>query len=149
MELLDTVESVLGKKKKGIYTISPDASVYDALVLMAEKEVGALLVMRGNDLVGVISERDYARKIALMGRSSKETDVSEVMSSPPMTVSPRATVTECMQLMTDKRRRHLPVVDNGVVVGIVSIGDLVNWIVSSHEKTIEQLHGYIAGAYPA
>jgi CBS domain-containing protein len=140
---------VLGKKKKGIYTISPDASVYDALVLMAEKEVGALLVMRGNDLVGVISERDYARKIALMGRSSKETDVSEVMSSPPMTVSPRATVTECMQLMTDKRRRHLPVVDNGVVVGIVSIGDLVNWIVSSHEKTIEQLHGYIAGAYPA
>ena len=149
MELLDTVESVLGKKKKGIYTISPDASVYDALVLMAEKEVGALLVMRGNDLVGVISERDYARKIALMGRSSKETDVSEVMSSPPMTVSPRATVTECMQLMTDKRRRHLPVVDNGVVIGIVSIGDLVNWIVSSHEKTIEQLHGYIAGAYPA
>jgi len=149
MELLDAVESVLGKKKKGIYTISPDASVYDALVLMAEKEVGALLVMRGNDLVGVISERDYARKIALMGRSSKETDVSEVMSSPPMTVSPRATVTECMQLMTDKRRRHLPVVDNGVVVGIVSIGDLVNWIVSSHEKTIEQLHGYIAGAYPA
>src|SRR6516225_9792403 len=147
MELLDAVESVLGKKKKGIYTISPDASVYDALVLMAEKEVGALLVMRGNDLVGVISERDYARKIALMGRSSKETDVSEVMSSPPMTVSPRATVTECMQLMTDKRRRHLPVVDNGVVVGIVSIGDLVNWIVSSHEKTIEQLHGYIAGAY--
>ena len=149
MELLDAVESVLGKKKKGIYTISPDASVYDALVLMAEKEIGALLVMRGNDLVGVISERDYARKIALMGRSSKETDVSEVMSSPPMTVSPRATVTECMQLMTDKRRRHLPVVDNGVVVGIVSIGDLVNWIVSSHEKTIEQLHGYIAGAYPA
>ena len=149
MELLDTVESVLGKKKKGIFAISPDASVYDALVLMAEKEVGALLVMRGNDLVGVISERDYARKIALMGRSSKETDVSEVMSSPPMTVSPRATVTECMQLMTDKRRRHLPVVDNGVVVGIVSIGDLVNWIVSSHEKTIEQLHGYIAGAYPA
>jgi CBS domain-containing protein len=149
MELLDTVESVLGKKKMGIYTISPDASVYDALVLMAEKEIGALLVMRGNDLVGVISERDYARKIALMGRSSKETDVSEVMSSPPMTVSPRATVSECMQLMTDKRRRHLPVVDNGVVIGIVSIGDLVNWIVSSHEKTIEQLHGYIAGAYPA
>ena len=144
MELLDTVESVLGKKKKGIYTISPDASVYDALVLMAEKEVGALLVMRGNDLVGVISERDYARKIALMGRSSKETDVSEVMSSPPMTVSPRATVTECMQLMTDKRRRHLPVVDNGVVVGIVSIGDLVKWKISEVEAEAEGLKTYIA-----
>ena len=146
MELLDAVESVLGKKKKGIYTISPDASVYDALVLMAEKEVGALLVMRGNDLVGVISERDYARKIALMGRSSKETDVSEVMSSPPMTVSPRATVTECMQLMTDKRRRHLPVVDNGVVVGIVSIGDLVKWKISEVEAEAEGLKSYIAAS---
>jgi len=148
MELLDTVDSVLRKKPAGIYSITPDQSVYDALVLMAEKEIGALLVFDGENLVGVLSERDYARKIALMGRTSKETKVSEVMSAPPVTVSPQATVSACMQLMTDRRRRHLPVVENGRVVGMLSIGDLVNWIVMSHEKTIEHLSGYIAGAYP-
>jgi CBS domain-containing protein len=148
MELLDTVDSVLRKKPAGIYSITPDQSVYDALVLMAEKEIGALLVFDGENLVGVLSERDYARKIALMGRTSKETKVSEVMSAPPVTVSPQSTVSACMQLMTDRRRRHLPVVENGRVVGMLSIGDLVNWIVMSHEKTIEHLSGYIAGAYP-
>jgi CBS domain-containing protein len=150
MELLDTVETVLKQKNKsGIWAISPDATVYDALVLMAEKEIGSLLVMTGGRLVGLISERDYARKIALMGRSSKETSVSEVMLSTPITVTPRETVSACMQLMTDHRRRHLPVVDGDRVMGVLSIGDLVNWIVSSQEQTIQQLHGYIAGAYPA
>jgi len=149
MELHDTVESVLSQKKTSVWSISPNATVYDALVLMAEKEIGSLLVMSGSRLVGLISERDYARKIILMGRSSKETTVEEVMAEEPVTVSPRDTVSACMQLMTDHRRRHLPVVDGDRVVGVLSIGDLVNWIVQSHEQTIQQLHGYIAGAYPA
>jgi CBS domain-containing protein len=149
MELLDTVDSVLSQKKASIWAISPDATVYEALVLMAEKEIGSLLVMSGDQLVGLISERDYARKIALMGRSSKETAVSEVMAAEPVIVTPRHTVSECMELMTDHRRRHLPVLDGDRVIGVLSIGDLVNWIVNSHEKTIEQLHHYIAGAYPA
>jgi CBS domain-containing protein len=149
MELLDTVESVLGQKKGGVWGIAPEATVYEALVMMAEKEIGSLLVMSGNRLVGLISERDYARKIALMGRSSKETTVAEVMASEPVTVSPRDTVSACMELMTDHRRRHLPVLEGDRVIGVLSIGDLVNWIVKSHEQTIQQLHGYIAGAYPA
>lgn len=150
MELVDTVETVLRQKPGGIWSVSPDSTVYDALVYMAEKEVGSVLVMSGNRLVGIFSERDYARKVILMGRSSRETSVAEVMSSSPMTVSLKDTVSHCMRLMTDKRRRHLPVVDSaGNVVGILSIGDLVNWILRSHEKTIQQLHEYIAGAYPA
>jgi CBS domain-containing protein len=149
MELLDTVESVLSQKNASIWSISPDATVYEALALMAEKEIGALLVMSGNRLVGLISERDYARKIILMGRSSKETTVAEVMADKPLTVGPRDTVSGCMELMTDHRYRHLPVVDGDRVIGVLSIGDLVNWIVKSHEQTIQQLHGYIAGAYPA
>lgn len=149
MELLDTVESVLSTKRPGVWSVSPDATVYDALVLMAEKEIGSLLVMSGGRLVGLFSERDYARKIILMGRSSKETTVAEVMDPDPVTVRPRDTVSSCMGMMTDHRRRHLPVVDDDRVLGVLSIGDLVNWIVQSHEKTIEQLHGYIAGAYPA
>ena len=149
MELLDTVESVLSQKKPSIWSISPDATVYKALALMAEKEIGSLLVMSGGRLVGLISERDYARKVILMGRASKETTVDEVMTSPAVTVSPHDTVSACMELMTDHRYRHLPVLDGNRVIGILSIGDLVNWIVKSHEQTIQQLHGYIAGAYPA
>jgi CBS domain-containing protein len=149
MELLDTVESVLGEKKSGIWAVSPDTTVYDALALMAEKEIGSLLVMSDGRLLGLFSERDYARKVILMGRSSRGTPVSEVMNGSPVTVTPRDTVSACMQLMTDHRRRHLPVVDGDTVIGVLSIGDLVNWIVQSQEKTIEQLHGYIVGAYPA
>jgi CBS domain-containing protein len=149
MELLDTVETVMGKKKSVVWSIAPNATVYDALVLMAEKEIGSLLVMAGGKLVGLFSERDYARKVILMGRSSKETSVEEVMAVEPVTVSPTHTVSACMELMTDHRRRHLPVVDGDRVIGVLSIGDLVNWIVQSHEQTIQQLHGYIAGAYPA
>src|SRR5579864_6038929 len=126
MELLDTVESVLMKKRAGVWSVSPDATVYDALVLMAEKEIGSLLVMSGNRLVGLFSERDYARKIALMGRSSKETTVAEVMADEPVTVTLHDTVTGCMELMTDRRRRHLPVVEGDRVIGVLSIGDLVN-----------------------
>jgi CBS domain-containing protein len=148
MELLDTVESVLSQKQGRIYAIAPDATVYEALAMMAEKEIGSLLVMSGERLVGLISERDYARKIALMGRSSKETLVEEVMATDPVSVTPLHTVSACMELMTDRRRRHLPVMNGDRVVGVLSIGDLVNWIVKSHEETIQQLHHYIAGAYP-
>src|SRR5947209_44945 len=149
MELLDTVDSVLSQKKGSIWAIAPDATVFDALAMMAEKEIGSLLVLSGGRLIGIISERDYARKIALMGRSSKETSVAEVMATDPVTVTPADTVSACMELMTDHRRRHLPVIEGDRVVGVLSIGDLVNWIVKSHEKTIQQLHHYIAGAYPA
>jgi CBS domain-containing protein len=148
MELLDTVESILKQKKPVVWSVSPDATVYEALAMMAEKEIGSLLVMSNGKLVGLISERDYARKIILMGRSSKETTVEEVMSD-AVTVGLLDTVSACMELMTDHRRRHLPVLDGGRIVGVLSIGDLVNWIVKSHEQTIQQLHGYIAGAYPA
>ena len=149
MELLDTVESVLSQKRGSIWTVAPESTVYEALAMMADREIGSLLVMSGGKLIGLISERDYARKIALMGRSSKETTVAEVMSTDPVSVTPRDTVSKCMELMTDRRRRHLPVIDGDRVIGVLSIGDLVNWIVKSHEKTIEQLHSYIAGAYPA
>jgi CBS domain-containing protein len=148
VELLDTVDSILKQKKAVVWSVSPEATVYEALGIMAEKEIGSLLVMSEGRLVGLISERDYARKIILMGRSSRETTVADVMSD-AVTVRPRDTVSACMELMTDKRRRHLPVVDGDRVIGVLSIGDLVNWIVQSHEQTIQQLHGYIAGAYPA
>jgi CBS domain-containing protein len=148
MELHDTVESILKQKNPVVWSVSPEATVYEALVIMAEKEIGSLLVMSNGRLVGLISERDYSRKIALMGRSSRETTVEEVMSD-TVTVSPRQTVSACMELMTDHRRRHLPVTDGERIIGVLSIGDLVNWIVKSQEQTIQQLHGYIAGAYPA
>src|ERR1700741_2910295 len=121
MELLDTVESILKQKKAAIWSIAPDATVYEALALMAEKEIGSLLVMSGGKLVGLISERDYARKIILMGRSSKETTVAEVMTDNPVTVGPRDTVSACMELMTDHRYRHLPVLDGDRVIGVLSI----------------------------
>src|SRR5271165_5897954 len=142
MELLDTVESILKQKNPVVWSVSPEATVYEALVMMNEKEIGSLLVLSEGRLVGLISERDYARKIILMGRSSKETTVAEVMGD-AVTVSPRATVSACMELMTDHRRRHLPVTDGDRIIGVLSIGDLVNCIVKSHEQTIQQLHGYI------
>lgn len=148
MELLDPVDSILKQKKPVVWSVAPETTVYDALVLMSEKEIGSLLVMSNGKLVGIISERDYARKVILMGRSSKETTVEEVMSE-AVPVTPTHTVSACMELMTDHRRRHLPVVDGDRVIGVLSIGDLVNWIVESHEQTIQQLHTYIAGAYPA
>ena len=148
MKLLEPVECILRQKGSQVYSIAPHASVYEALETMATNGIGALIVMDGVDLLGIFSERDYARKVILTGRSSRETPVGEIMSSPAVTVYPQTTVDECMQRMTDKRCRHLPVVDDGKVVGIVSIGDLVHWIISAQDHAIRQLEDYICGKYP-
>ena len=149
MKLVDRVELILKRKGSQVYSITPEVTVYDALEKMAANAVGALVVMDGTDLVGIISERDYARKVILAGRSSKEMKVHEIMSSPAVTVNLKTTVDECMERMTEKRCRHLPVVEGERVVGVVSIGDIVHWIITAQDLTIRQLEDYISGKYPA
>jgi len=139
------VRHLLDGKGRAIYSVEPDDPVLKAIRLMAEHHVGALLVMQGAELRGIVSERDYARKVILRGRSSSETPVSEIMSSPVHTVSPETTLEECMRLVTDRRVRHLPVVDKGRVVGVVSIGDLVKAVIDEQAEELEQLQRYIAG----
>ena len=148
MELNDTIGLLLRDKGSQIWHVSSGASVYDAIALMAEKKIGALLVMDEGSLVGILSERDYARKVILKGRFSKQTVVGEIMSSPVIHVSSMNTVGDCMSIMTDHRIRHIPVVDEGKVVGVLSIGDIVKWIITAQQETITQLHGYITGRYP-
>src|SRR5262245_26398955 len=147
MKLQDAVRRIVSHKGSQVYSITPDSTVFEALEKLAEKDTGALVVMQGDDVVGMLSERDYARKVILIGRSSKETLVREIMTAPTVTVSPCATVDECMQLMTANRCRHLPVVEDGKVAGVVSIGDLVNWIITTQDFTIHQLEEYITGGY--
>ena len=142
----DTIGEILSYKGTNVWSISPEATVFDAIQMMADKNVGALLVTDGSKLVGIISERDYTRKVALKGKSSKETAVSEILSGDLVKVSPANTVEDCMRLMTDHRIRHLPVLDGEKIVGVVSIGDLVNWIISAQTSTIHQLQTYISGA---
>jgi CBS domain-containing protein len=138
-----TASQLLKHKGRLIYQIGPDAPVLDAVREMAEHSVGALLVMQGEKLLGVVSERDYARKVILKGRSSSETKVSQIMSSPVLTVRQDQSVNECMRIMTENRVRHLPVVDGDRVVGVLSIGDLVRTVVEEQQQTIEQLEHYI------
>jgi CBS domain-containing protein len=137
------VRHLLDRKGRAIYSVKPDDPVLEAIRVMADRHVGALLVMEGARLVGIVSERDYARKIILKGRSSADTPVSQIMSSPVLTVGPQSSVQECMELMTEHRVRHLPVVESGRVVGVVSIGDLVKAVIQDQQETIEQLESYI------
>jgi CBS domain-containing protein len=150
MKITDTIACVLKNKPQNrILSIAPDETVYAALAAMAKHDVGALLVLSGNRLLGILSERDYARKVALLGHHSRETQVQEIMTAHVSAVSPQNTVDECMTLMTQHHFRHLPVVEKGAVIGIVSIGDLVKWVISGQEQAIQELEGYITGAYPA
>jgi CBS domain-containing protein len=148
MRVLDPVSLVLRKKGFEIWSVPSDATVYSAMQIMADKNVGALLVIDQGRLVGLISERDYARKVVLLGRGSKETRVREIMTPSPMTIDPECSVDEAMRLITTNRIRHLPVVCAGDILGIISIGDLVNWIAFAQDQTIEQLEHYIEGKYP-
>ncbi len=142
---MKTVGELLQDKGRVLWSVAPDATVYDALKLMADKEIGALLVLDDGRLVGIFSERDYARKVILKGKSSRDVPVKDIMTAKVVCVTPRQTVEECMALMTDKRIRHLPVLENDKVIGVVSIGDVVKAIISEQEFIIEQLEHYISG----
>ena len=149
MKINDTIGVLLGcRPERKVLSIEPEQSVYEALQMLAKYDIGVLLVCKDSRLVGIFSERDYARKGILGGHTSRETTVSQLMTSPVISVNPKHTVDECMTLMTQHDFRHLRVVQNDSVVGVISIGDLVKWVISGQEQTIQALEGYIAGAYP-
>jgi Predicted signal-transduction protein containing cAMP-binding and CBS domains len=140
---MTTVRHLLDRKGRAVYSVGPEDPVLEAIQLMADHHIGALLVMKGEELVGILSERDYARKVILLGRSSNETPAWQIMSSPVHTVSPDQSLQDCMRLVTEKRIRHLPVVEGGRVAGMISIGDLVKAVIEDQQHTIEQLESYI------
>jgi len=145
MEIVGTVTHLLREKDPCIWSIKPDATVYEAIELMAAKNIGAVPVVDGEKLLGIVSERDYSRKVILRGKSSKETAVREIMTERMIVVGPEETVEHCMRLMTERRVRHLPVLENGQLVGILSIGDLVKWIIPAQNAAIDQLTKYVFG----
>ena len=147
--MAEKIVSILNNKDNHIWSIGPEETVYDAIALMADKRIGALLVVTENRLIGIITERDYARKVILHGRSSRDTQVREIMTRSLITVTPDHTVDECMRLVTEHRIRHLPVLDDDKLVGLISIGDLVNSIIEAQAQTINHLHAYITGGYPS
>ena len=148
MEIHGTVRDILKNKGGEVWTTRPQNTVYEAIRLMGEKNVGALVVVEGDVAVGMLSERDYSRKIILQGRASRDTLVDDILARPVITVQSTDSIEKCMQLMTSHRIRHLPVVDDGRLAGLVSIGDLVSWVMLSQRHTILQLQGYISGEYP-
>ena len=149
MDVSGTIDKILRQKDSQIWSIHPDATIYDAIKLMAEKNVGALLVMENGKLVGIVSERDYSRKVMLRGKTSRNSYVREIMTTNLTTAHPRETIEDCLRFMTDKHIRHLPVVDGEDLRGVVSIGDLVKEVISSQSATLEQLRDYISGGYPS
>jgi CBS domain-containing protein len=149
MGMVQTISEILKTKGSQVWSLGPEATVYEAIAVMAEKRIGALLVMAQGKLAGIVSERDYARKVILKGHSSRETRVEEIMTSRVLTVTPQHTVAECMKIMTESRIRHLPVLEGENLAGVISIGDIVNAIMSAQADTIQHLSNYITGEYPA
>lgn len=147
MDVSGTIDAILGQKGSEIFSVSPDSTVYEAIELMAQKNVGALVVVENGTLLGLLSERDYTRKITLRGKRSRETPVREIMSSNLTIVTSREPVENCLRMMTEKRIRHLPVVDGDMLRGIISIGDLVKWVIASQSAAIAHLESYISGGY--
>lgn len=148
MEIQGIVSDILQSKGNQVWTTDPDASVYDAIGLMGEHNIGALVVMEDDAVAGVITERDYSRKVVLRGRTSRESRVSEILSRPAIVVTPDEAIGNCMKIMTDRRIRHLPVMEGNQLVGMISMGDLVRWVIQAQHQTIMQLRGYISGEYP-
>jgi CBS domain-containing protein len=146
MEVAGTVGGILAQKVSTVWSIAPTAMVSDAIALMADKNIGALPVVENDKLIGIISERDYTRKVILKGKSSKETRVQEIMTQQLVTANPGDTVVDCMRVMTEKRVRHLPVMEEGKMTGMLSIGDVVKWLISAQAATIDNLEQYISGA---
>ena len=148
MKMAGTISEILRDKGSRVWSISPDAKVFEALQLMTERNIGALPVLEGTKMLGILSERDYARKVALLGRSSKQTTVREIMSAQVVLARPDDSIEECMRLMTETCVRHIPVIHGDQLLGIVSIGDLVKWIISAQSAALHQMENYIAGGYP-
>jgi CBS domain-containing protein len=148
MEITTNIGSILNRKGTTVWSVSPTNTVFEAISMMAEKNIGALPVLEGDRLVGMISERDYARKVILLGRGSRETSVAEIMTVNLKTVGLSDSVQECMQIMTENRVRHIPVLDGGKLAGLISIGDCVNWIISAQTAAIDDLERFVTGAYP-
>ena len=149
MEVTGTVNSILARKGSDVWSIPPDATVFEAIQLMAEKNVGALPVVQNDQLVGIISERDYTRKVILQGKSSKETPVRDIMTQRLVTADPDDRVSECMQRMTENRVRHLPVLEGNKMIGILSIGDLLAWLIAAQRDAIDNLEPYVTGDFPS